>query len=676
MEKITSKSCLWILPAIFLFLGYNFSRCTYGFDPEYAYLMNGLLIANGDYVRHVDNPGTTVQIFSSLIIRVMHPKGFNGDKTTEVLENPDYFIEAGRKMLVIINSILLLIMGLVTFHFTRNILLAMILQASIFLSGTLLEQSWARFSPEPMLVIATGLMSITLLLYHFSGPDNRKHFHILFGMVSGFGLATKATFLPLALIPLIILRGYPSLKIYIKSMLISFLVITIPAIPSYPKMLEWFYKLFIKTGVYGKGETGIIDPANYLNDIMLVLKNHIIIVATIVSAMVVILIAILTNSSKRNLRKNDIFRTMVALSLAQVAGVLMVAKHYHADHYLLPIIAISGVLTVFIVLYVLDIVKSKLIRIAFPASILLLIIVFSMQNKQYLINAKKGYIETNIETEKFEKLLETDFSDHTLIHHIDRINRFSALKWGNAWSGGKYSSDLSDMHPDGLFFKKNQWKFENWKEATDLKNIISKYGKRIVLVDGQMTDPEIAQIKEKGIFLNTRYKGRVHSLHEIDTTASIQLFTENIKPVWQLVFDPDSISSDGQYFVCGNHSIKNDWHYTKEEAFSGLASVKLSGDNNFGFHFPLDDVQSGQEYQITVWKKGIDANPILVASSIVSDEFWQGSNEVVATATGGWKKIKLSFTVPDIISQSIIVYVWNNSDKTVYLDDFTVIRLR
>jgi subtilase family serine protease len=43
------------------------------YDPVYAYLMNGLTFAlgSGD-IGHTDHPGTPLQLFCSVVIRVVH----------------------------------------------------------------------------------------------------------------------------------------------------------------------------------------------------------------------------------------------------------------------------------------------------------------------------------------------------------------------------------------------------------------------------------------------------------------------------------------------------------------------------------------------------------------------------------------------------------------------------
>ena len=178
MKKILGKVSLLLLPLIFLYFGFNFHRCTYGFDPEYAYLMNGLMINNAYHVGHVDNPGTTVQWYSAFVLRSVHLFRNSDDINKDVILNPDHYIEYGRKGLNILNSLMIFILGFFIYRFTGNLLYSFIIQITPFLSSNLLEHAWARFSPEPMLLLAVGLFNIVLLFYYFKPSIFKSKFAI------------------------------------------------------------------------------------------------------------------------------------------------------------------------------------------------------------------------------------------------------------------------------------------------------------------------------------------------------------------------------------------------------------------------------------------------------------------------------------------------------------------
>lgn len=676
MKNIVIKTVLLIFPIIFLYFGINFNRNTYGFDPEYAYLMNGLVIDNLDYVKHVDNPGTTVQIYSAIVLKTVHLLRDNGDLNKDVLHNPDLYIEAGRKGLNILNSLMILALGFMMLYFTRNILFALIIQITPFLSSNVLEHAWARFSPEPMLLIGTGFFIMVLMLYYFKNTFYKSRFDIMFGIVAGFGLATKATFLPVFLIPLILLNNKSERKKYLLSTLLTFIFFTIPAIPSYHLMLNWFFRLFTHTGVYGQGETGIINFSNYFNDFFLIFKNNFILTISIFSAIIILVLNYIREKKFKTIFQNQVLRIIFSILVAQLFGIIMVAKHYHANHYLLPLIALTGTMIIFILLHILKNLKSGLIKILVPALVLTFLTTLSALNIPYMKYADYGYVLTNEETTKFEKLLETDFKDYKKITCSDRTNRYSSLRWGSSYSKSKFIPLINEFYPDAVFFDQNNQTFASWTGEYSYNDFIKKYGKKLLIYDGPTSDEEFAKWRSNGVFLNKRYKGRVHNIYELDTIDSRMSLQQEYEVIWQKTFDPDSVSSEQQFFICKNEKIVNNYHRNNEVFYSGLFCAKMENENNFAFDYQLPDAQPGQLYQLTLWVRSEGEHTQIVASSINPGEFWAGSQELVATGIDGWRKIRLRFHVPGNLTKGLKIYVWNTSTEKVYMDDFTITLLK
>jgi hypothetical protein len=675
-KKLFSIPVLFIFPVIFLFLGLNFNRNIYGFDPEYAYLMNGLVIDNIDYVKHVDNPGTTVQIYSAIVLKAVHLFRKSEELNKDVLHNPDLYIEAGRKGLIILNSLMILALGLLILFFTKNLLFSLTVQITPFLSSNVLEHAWARFSPEPMLVIGTGFFIIVLILYYFRNSVFKSRLDILFGISAGFGLATKATFLPVFLIPLILLNNKSERKKYLLSVFLAFVFFTIPAIPSYHLMLNWFIRLFTHTGVYGQGEAGIINFSKYFSDFFMIIKNNIILTVSILSGIIILVNQFIRIKNFKTIMQNQVLRIIFSILVAQLFGVIMVAKHYHANHYLLPVIALTGAMLFFILYHIITHLKSELIKILVPALVFGCLIVLSAMNIPHMKYADYGYVLTNEETTKFEELLVNDYKDYKKITCSDRINKFSSLRWGSSYSKSKFIPLINEYYPDAAFFDQNNQIFASWNEEFSFGDFIKKYGKKLLIYDGPTSDEEFARWRSNGVFLNKRYKGRVHNIYELDTIDSRISLQQEFMVVWQKTFDPDSVTSDQQYFVCKNEKITNNYHRNNEVFYSGLYCAKMEKDNNFAFDYQIPDVQTGQLYQLTLWVKSEGEHTQIVASSINPGEFWAGSQDVVATGIDGWRKIRLRFHVPEGLTKGLKTYIWNTSAEKVYMDDFTITRLK
>ena len=176
MKKVFLKTVLIILPIVFLIIGLNFNRTWFSGDPEYAYLLNGVNIATLHSVGHTDNPGTPVQMYSAVVLRIAHFLSSSEaiDLQTDVLQNPDQYVELERKVSVILNSLMILFLGFGSFLLLHNIWLSLILQVTPFVSSNLLEHAFTKVSPEPLLIFTVMLLVLLLLKYYKEVDKNKK----------------------------------------------------------------------------------------------------------------------------------------------------------------------------------------------------------------------------------------------------------------------------------------------------------------------------------------------------------------------------------------------------------------------------------------------------------------------------------------------------------------------
>ncbi|MBN2820865.1 MAG: hypothetical protein JXP36_17970, partial [Bacteroidales bacterium] len=163
------KYLIFILPLLFLIAGIIFNRAKYVNDPDYIYIVNALVICDGHSVGHVDNPGTTVMQIAAAIMAVMHLFSNPENETliNHVLGNPDKFVEGIRLVFVFINTLVLFLLGWITFKKTKSIWAPILLQITCFISANALDHVWSKVSPEPMLFAIVGIYVITVIYYYF-----------------------------------------------------------------------------------------------------------------------------------------------------------------------------------------------------------------------------------------------------------------------------------------------------------------------------------------------------------------------------------------------------------------------------------------------------------------------------------------------------------------------------
>ncbi len=681
MKTILLKLSLIILPVTFLVIGLNFNRTSFSGDPEYAYLLNGINIATLHSVGHTDNPGTPVQIYSAVVLRVAHLLNFKEKEElqTDILRNPDYYVELERKILVSMNALMLLFLGLISLLLIRNVWLSLILQATPFISSNLLEIVFTKVSPEPLLVFIIMIMILLVLRLYVDYDKEKKNFAVFFGIISGAGLATKATFLPLAILPVLLLRQRKHKLLYLAVIIPSFVLFTFPAIPEYPHMAKWFLGLTTHTGTYGQGGTGFIDFGAYFKSLPEIIMNNLAMSLALLGALALCILVIVKEGPK-NLVSSKPVRFAISIAIIQFLGILMVAKHYHTNHYLIPCISLTGLFWVFTIHSIKEIpsfIPHSIHKFLAPG-VLVIMMLFAASTKNYLEAANHGYIISNQETEKVNTRLKTEFAGYVKAYYYPvSINVYSALRWGSVYSRQLHLDALKRIYPDGIFYDIRINRFQLWEATLPVEELVKEYGPKILLVGGPMSKDELISLENAGLSLKEIYYGRIQSIYEVDTTKS-SLFNDVGKPeIWSAFCGAETISDDEQWFQEPGFKFQNSKNQSSEQVRNGSFAAKLPYRDTFAMSIEIDSVVPGQRYKFSAWRKGPEGTSFLVASSVKEGEMYQQNGESLKTDEKGWSKILLDLNIPENFTPGKIkFYLWNSTDAPCYFDDLELKRIK
>jgi hypothetical protein len=560
-----------------------------------------------------------------------------------------------------------------------NIWIGLLLQTAPFLSVTLIEECFTKVAPEQFLFTAIAMLIMLLLKYYTSENQSHKKFPLWFGLLAGFGLATKMTFLPILIIPFVVLKGQKNKWLYVAAIFPAFILFTLPAAKGYLHMAYWLLNLGTHTGTYGQGEAGFIDFANYFSAIVSIAEiNKSLIVVMLLSALSLLLFWFIGGKQKRQESKSEI-SILLAVLISQFGSILLVAKHYHSNHYLFPALSLSGFALVFIYLLVnknLAQKWKKTVSFSLPA-IVTIVIGFSLLNVPYLSMAYQGYRASNQSTDETLAKLERDYTDYVKVYYYPiSFNECSSLRWGNVYSR-LYSSDkLLELFPEALFFNMQEKSFQLWETNIPAAELVKKYGDKILLVGGPRTDYELKAVEDCGLKLKKLFDSRVQAVFEIDKENS-ELFTgivHSTLPVWVLQNDFENISPDGQWILDGNGErfCKNE-NLSSDKPRSGKKAFILSYADSYAMPYELKDVKPGDSYEISIWKTANNKDAFLVATSATSEPFYQQSSGYVETDGKGWEKAKLDIKIPEgFKGNKLKVYLWNHGSGAVWCDDFLI----
>jgi len=683
MKKLKIVILIFV-PLVFLIIGFSFDRTKYGTDPESAYLLNGININMLKSVGHYDNPGTTVQIYSAIVLRTVHTFRFSGtDLQTDVLLHSEFYIEALRYSLILMNALVLFLLGFIAVRMFGNIWLGLVLQVAPFLSDTLTEEMFTKIAPEPFLFAATSLLALLLFRYYTSGDKQNKRYVLLFALLSAFGLATKMTFLPFLLIPFIVLEGWRSKIIYSLLIIPGFVLFTLPAIKGYPYMAKWFLNLGTHTGTYGQGSAGIIDPAQYFKALVqIALTNKELMVAITIAA-IILFIKVLKREKASGMWAEPAFRITAAILIAIFASIFMVAKHYHSNHYLFPALSLTGPLLVFMYLLLSSGEKDKpgkLGIIGLPALVGILLLA-SLLHIPYLTIACNGYRSSNLDTNQTMALLQRDYPGYVKTYYYPTsFNEYSSLRWGNVYSRQLHTEKLKQLFPEGLFYNAWDKSFQWWETSFSPGEFVAKYGGKILLVGGPRTEAEMKMVEEAGLKLKKLYEGpRLQVIYEVDTALS-PLFHGSIHTeaaLWTSKNDLEIISADKQWIMNGAEPFCKNAGLSVEKARSGRNSFLLPWAESYALNYELKNLAPGQLYEASIWRLGGDNDAYLVAAAKNAEAFYAQSKGFLEKDKQGWEKLVLTIKVPDNFKEDKLnIYLWNHGGKPAWFDDVEISRYK
>ena len=304
----------------------------YNHDPVYTYLFNGLTLLDGNPPDHIDHPGTPLQVLIALIvfIRWLIVDGGGGDVVSAAINNPEAYIYSVSIVLLAINVLADIYVGKKVFRASGSVVAAMLFQATPLVFRAVAVRG-VYFSPEALLIAASlVLLGLLAPIFFAKNNNNNNVSPIAVGIVCGFGLALKLTFLPLLGL-LLLLGSKKRIVMGVAFSVIGFLIFTLPAWPKFGEHIDWIMGLIVSSERYGAGEkTGINIDSIPENAAFLLWKYALFYIASIALAVVAV------KSFLKNKKITDPeFVIPGVLFLVSIVGTALVLKHF-SPRYLLP----------------------------------------------------------------------------------------------------------------------------------------------------------------------------------------------------------------------------------------------------------------------------------------------------------------------------------------------------
>ncbi|MBK8980957.1 MAG: hypothetical protein IPM38_01250 [Ignavibacteria bacterium] len=521
MKKNIPFLILLILPLVLIlisiFLKYSIGEYYLYRDPSYVYLFNSLNLSqlSGFGVGHIDHPGSTLQMAGAIVIKVCYfLQGRSADIVQDVLQRPEFYLERINIVIVIIIAAALYILGFTLYRKSGNIFSALFLQLTPFCSVTIYFDL-INISPEIFLILTALVLITTLIIYtdeaESSTPNNFKY-SIIFGLICGFGLATKISFFPILVIPFILLKRIPNKIYFLFASFTAFILFVSPVI-SFDQILyfaAWIKSIVTHTGLYGQGSDDFVIASSFAGNIKKIFFNEPVFTIAYILILLTIVLRFLPKN-KNQLKGNIYFNLLTGIFIAMNIQLIIVAKHF-TFRYMTPALMFS--IPAIYIVYKLTVnmlpeyIKKKKAILIF---IILLISSFYSVKNYLSITSTIYYKQT--ESHKTEEYIDKNFKQSIVIG-TNMSSYIEAAYFQAARHSGtqreKYFAEIQNMFPDrycyNIFYKDI--------ELTDkkkLKTELIKAGKFIFYCrrENELND-FIYFLKEKLIITKVKY-GKVYS---------------------------------------------------------------------------------------------------------------------------------------------------------------------
>jgi hypothetical protein len=500
------KALLVVIPLLYFIVG-SYFRSLLGnlslrsCDPEYIYFMSGLTIADGVIkVGHIDNPGTPLQLLVALVFRIVYfirstPTPFLDD----VLTHPDLYIGVVSLSLTALSTLLLLFAGYKVYKYTKNIVYAILIQTSIFLP-IIWYDLVGRVAPELMMPFPVIIMGVLIIGIYAKEKEVGMKEILTFAFLSAFGMAIKLSFIPVLIIPFIVIPKWKSKLFFVGSTVLMFFIIAFPVTLQLDIFWGWIKNLFIHSGTYGKGEANIIDIQQFkvnIREMYNLEKRFFYVMMTLVAAMVAYYAIFRKKADKKLMIAGIAITVTVAIQL------LLVGKHF-AHRYFIPVLMLAPLMVFF---------TAEIIRKIYPKKVTLwavnllivLLLISNIGYNHFWLNMKTeamgNDIANRIPTWHIAQSLEKDsykiitsqnygspFIEYTLMY---------SLVWANNEKRQEYAVNLGKLYPHtfNYFTWDNTLKY--WAEPFDSQKIRDS-GKKVYLYierdEQAMFDKTIAKL--------------------------------------------------------------------------------------------------------------------------------------------------------------------------------------
>lgn len=424
-------------------------------DPGYHYLFDGLNLLEGYPIeRHIEHPGTPVQVIGAVAIRSIYALTGSGGIVRDLVERPKIYISGFFVLLMVLYALALAALGYAAWRRTGGLGAAVAIQALPQMIGNFL---WLRPVTAECLVATVVAFLLFLVLRPASDAARPVWQASMYGAVVGFGMAVKLTFGPVALVPLLMLRTLKEMAWFAAAIIVSFVVSTLPIWPQYPRLVSWIVGIAMRDGQrrYGNGAAGLAPLSAWLANLGGLAVRDPVFAALLIAA-AVILAGRLFSATGRGRPWTSTDRLLAGLTLCGVVQFLLTANQPES-YYLFAARGTAGLLLWLVIE------RSPRVRRWTTEGRLLSVGVVLVAGM--IVAGIIAFVvppaSLDADAAAIQDRLDAQYANTAKILYVGASSPAYALHQGNWNSGGHYAEALSKRYP-GLHF------YDGWEGGAGL----------------------------------------------------------------------------------------------------------------------------------------------------------------------------------------------------------------
>jgi len=415
----------------------------FNLDPSYLYLLGGMHILEGLPPVIFEHPGVPVQELVAGVIW-LSDYGTPGALGDAAFSQAEAILARASTVMLALDAAALWLLGWVVWRRTGALLPALLVQTTPFLTMLALKFG-IEVEPEPLLLFAVLWLGVGLI------EENARPSAwtlIALALAAAFGTATKSTFAPLGLAPLILIASWRRRFAYVALAGVALLLFLLPEAGNLSRMSQWYADLARDSGTYGRGPANVIDWARYPHAFIKLFFARPIFLAIFAASLAALFLR-WRERKPAQIAMSRSERGLAAILAAQLAQMLLVAKHPSA-HYVLPALELAGVALAFLWLVLAESVWAGKRRVAMGRSFAAIMVLILVAQSFAFIRQDR---EMRREASGARSIdLAKDFP--ACAHVYDMFASAPAQAWfyNHSYGSNRYAARLKAMLPDNDYF--------------------------------------------------------------------------------------------------------------------------------------------------------------------------------------------------------------------------------